>query len=884
MDEKKRLEVLYRYQLLDTLPESQFDEITQLAALICATPIATITLVDKDRQWFLSRIGITATETARAISFCAHAIRHDTLLIIPDTQQAPEFRDNPLVSGPPHLRFYAGAPLIAEDGLALGTLAVMDTVPRFLSAQQQDALMTLSRDIVARFQSRRQLAELCRQIDAKNDVADELTGAYRRLCRRAGPSLIGRHADGAALADITETAKEADLSQLFINSIPGIFYVFDQCGKFLRWNKNFELVTGYSSTQIADAGAADIFGNAGEKHAVATHIKQALADGSAILEVNVLTSQGEPLPYYLTARRIEFAGEYCICGMGVDISERRASEEILRLRNRALEASINAIMITDAGGMIEYVNPAFERITGYSLSEVLRRHFRFLHRNDNEQRGMAAVSSAYRLKEEGHALLRSYRRNGDLFWNDFYVGPVANAEGVVTHFIGVLNDITELKRYEERLEHQANYDPLTQLVNRNVLKDRISQAVASSRRHNTGFTVGFMDLDNFKFINDSLGHGIGDELLKSASRRLATCMRAQDTIARYGGDEFAFVLIDAASEENVAILMDRVLKTIERPFEIGEHRLFISCSVGVSFYPKDGDDADTLLKNADTAMYRAKEAGRNNYQFYTPSMNERVRERLSLEAKLRQALNNEEFALHYQPKIDLASGMVVGVEALLRWNPADGDAVSPASFIPLAEETGLIVPIGEWVLDTACAHNKQMQELGLPPIGVAVNISARQFDANTLRKSIVRALDTSGLDARYLELELTESLVMQNPDEVTRILLELREMGLRLAIDDFGTGYSSLSQLQRFPLDRLKIDQSFVRDIGADPNDAIIARAVISLGHSLGMSVIAEGVSNEEQLAFLRANGCDEMQGYLYSRPLPFTELMRLLTEKRPLM
>jgi diguanylate cyclase (GGDEF)-like protein/PAS domain S-box-containing protein len=884
MDEQKRLEVLHHYQLLDTLPESQFDEITQLAALICGTPIAIITLVDKERQWFLSRIGITATETARSLSFCAHAIQDDALFMVPDTQLAPEFRDNPLVSGPPHLRFYAGAPLITEDGCALGTLAVMDTVPRALSAQQQDALTTLSRDVVARFRSRLQLLDLCRQIDMQHDASGELLGAYRRLCRRTGPAVIGRSANDAAAADITETAKEADLSQLFINSIPGIFYVFDQRGKFLRWNKNFELVTGRSITEIAEAGAMDIFGTAGEKHAVAAHIKQALADGSATLEVNVLTSQGEPLPYYLTGRRIEFAGEYCICGMGADISERRASEEILRLRNRALEASINAIMITDAAGMIEYVNPAFERITGYPLSQVSRRHFRFLHRNDNEQRGMAAVRSAYRLKEEGHALLRSYRRNGDLFWNDFYIAPVANAENVVTHFIGVLNDITEIKRYEERLEHEANYDALTQLVNRNVLKDRISQAIASSRRHNTEFTVGFMDLDNFKFINDSLGHGIGDELLKSASRRLATCMRAQDTIARYGGDEFAFVLIDTASEENVAILMDRILKTIERPFEIGEHRLFISCSVGVGFYPKDGDDADTLLKNADTAMYRAKESGRNNYQFYTPSMNERVRERLSLEAKLRQALNNEEFALHYQPKIDLASGMVVGIEALLRWNPTDGDAVSPASFIPLAEETGLIVPIGEWVLDTACAHNKQMQEFGLPPIGVAVNISARQFDANTLRKSIVRALDTSGLDARYLELELTESLVMQNPDEVTRILLELREMGLRLAIDDFGTGYSSLSQLQRFPLDRLKIDQSFVRDIGADPNDAIIARAVISLGHSLGMSVIAEGVSNEEQLAFLRANGCDEMQGYLYSRPLPFKELMGLLSEKRPLM
>lgn len=880
MDEQKRLEVLYRYHLLDTLPESQFDEITQLAALVCGTPIATITLIDKDRQWFLSKVGVTATETERSISFCAHAIRRDALFVIPDTLHAHGFSNNPLVTGHPFLRFYAGAPLIADDGCMLGTLAVMDTMPRSLTGQQQNALMMLSREIVARIRSRRQLLGLCRQIDSYDDASGELEYAYRHMRRSANEVPAAPRID-AMPAYAAETAKGTDLSDVFINSIPGIFYVFDQHGKFLRWNKNFEVVSGYSSTEIAAACPLDFFGNPAEKELFAEKIKQALKEGSASLEAALLTKGGQSLPYYFTGKRIDFAGEHCICGMGVDISERRTSEETLRLRNRALEASINAIMITDAQGMIEYVNPAFERITGYPLSAVLRRHFRFLHRNDNEQRGMAAVRSAYRLLEEGHALLRSYRRNGELFWNDFYIAPVANAEGKVTHFIGVLNDITEIKRYEERLEHQASYDGLTQLVNRNVLKDRIRQAIASAQRHKTGFTVGFMDLDNFKFINDSLGHGVGDELLKCVARRLATCMRAHDTIARYGGDEFAFVLNDAVSEENVGILMDRILKTIERPFEIGDHRLFISCSVGVGFYPKDGEDVDTLLKNADTAMYRAKESGRNNYQFYVPSMNDRVRERLSLEAKLRQALTNEEFALHYQPKIDLASGMVVGVEALLRWQPADGDAISPASFIPLAEETGLIVPIGEWVLDTACAHNKLLQQSGLPPIGVAVNISARQFDPHALRKSISQALDASGLDAKYLELELTESLVMENPDEVTRILHELREMGLRLAIDDFGTGYSNLSQLQRFPVDRLKIDQSFVRDIGADPNDAIIARAVISLGHSLGMSVIAEGVSNEEQLAFLRANGCDEMQGFLYSRPLPFEDLMGLLTENR---
>jgi EAL domain-containing protein (putative c-di-GMP-specific phosphodiesterase class I) len=329
--------------------------------------------------------------------------------------------------------------------------------------------------------------------------------------------------------------------------------------------------------------------------------------------------------------------------------------------------------------------------------------------------------------------------------------------------------------------------------------------------------------------------------------------------------------------------MERILKTVERPFTIEGNKFFISCSIGISSYPMDGIDAESLLKHADTAMYQAKQSGRNNFQFYTPAMNEQVNERLSLEGKLRQALANDEFVLHYQPKVDLASGRIVGVEALLRWRLSSDETVSPATFIPLAEETGLIVPIGEWVLHTACSHNKMLQRLGLPPIGVAVNISARQFGPSTLGASISQALDSTGLESQYLELELTESLVMQNPEEVIRVLGELREMGLRLAIDDFGTGYSSLSYLQRFPVDRLKIDQSFVRDIGADPNDAIIAGAVISLGHSLGLSVIAEGVSNEEQLLFLRDHGCDEMQGFLYSPPLPFTELTALLREKNSL-
>ncbi|MEN3365739.1 MAG: hypothetical protein V7606_3013 [Burkholderiales bacterium] len=680
-----------------------------------------------------------------------------------------------------------------------------------------------------------------------------------------------------------ETMVEANLSQAFINSLPGIFYVFDQQGKFVRWNRTFEAVTGWTAEEIAAAHVLDFFGAPAEKALLTERIEQVFTQGSTSVEASLRTKSGAIIPYYFNGNLIELEGKFCCCGMGIDITARRKKEAALHLRNRAIEQSITAIIIVDTEGAIEYANPAFERIVGYPSDRIAGRDYMSLLGSEENRRGLAKVRDAMRQRDEGSALLCVARPDGEMLWVDLHVSPVRNAVGKVSHFVGVLNDITDLKRYEEQLEHQANYDTLTELPNRSVLKGRIRQAIAAADRHGTGVTVGFMDLDNFKFVNDSLGHTVGDELLKCVAQRLISCIRAQDTVGRYGGDEFAFVLADLADEKKVAGLLGRVLAAVGQPFEIGGHEVVISCSIGVSFYPKDGHDIDTLLKNADTAMYRAKEAGRNNFQFYTATMNQRVNERLMLERKLRQALANDEFELHYQPKVHLGSGKTVGIEALLRWRPAGGEAIEPSAFIPLAEETGLIVPIGDWVLSTACAHNKALQDAGLPPMGVAVNISARQLNPNQLGTSILRALDASGLDSEYLELELTESLVMQDPEEVIGILLHLKQMGLRLTIDDFGTGYSSLSYLQRLPVDGLKIDQSFVRDIGADPNDAIIARAVISLGHSLGLSVIAEGVSKPEQLNFLRENGCDEMQGFLYSRPLPFGQLRAWLQENRRL-
>ena len=541
-------------------------------------------------------------------------------------------------------------------------------------------------------------------------------------------------------------------------------------------------------------------------------------------------------------------------------------------------ASIDNVVWSHSGSQLLYLNPVVEQVYGRRAEEFFsdpRLWFMVIHPDDV----MRVRNRRTKLLENGNLTqeYRILRPDGTIRWIEDRSKAVRDVNGNVLRFDGVEIDITGRKEDEARFVHMANHDTLTGLANRNLLSDRLTQAMLQARRTNQLLAVLFLDLDRFKEVNDSGGHVLGDALLKAVAARLCETIRDNDTVARQGGDEFIILLANLHTQAEVVLVVDKILAAFVPPFLVEGHTLFISVSAGVTVFPNDSDDTAALLRNADYAMYGAKTQDGISVQYYSQEMGDRSIERADLEGRLRTALHKHEFTVHYQPKVNIDTECIIGTEALIRWPQADGSMISPGVFIQVAEEIGQITQIGEWVLHTACAQNKAWQDAGLPRISVAVNLSARQFMQPGLLDSVRRALGESGLEACYLELELTESMMMNNAEHFITTLHALKSMGVQLSIDDFGTGYSSLSYLKRFPIDRLKIDQSFIRDIVTDTGDATITRAVIALGHSLNLKVIAEGVETAEQLAFLRANQCDEIQGYYFSRPVAADMLAGLL-------
>jgi diguanylate cyclase (GGDEF)-like protein/PAS domain S-box-containing protein len=521
-----------------------------------------------------------------------------------------------------------------------------------------------------------------------------------------------------------------------------------------------------------------------------------------------------------------------------------------------------------------------EKLYGRPVAEFYRNHnlwFDVIHPDDQAR----VKEMRTRLLDQGATTqeYRIVRPDGEIRWVEERAKTVHDDTGFLLRIDGVASDISEHKAYEEHIGFLANHDALTNLANRNLLSDRIGQAILHARREGRMLALLFLDLDRFKDVNDCFGHSVGDALLMAVAERLRKLVREDDTVARQGGDEFIILFTHFQHQQDIVNVAAKLIKAFSEPFLIDGHELHMSASIGATVFPGDGDDAQTLLRNADTAMYRAKEENGNAFQFYSQEMSERAIERSLLENALRQATDRGEFEVFYQPQVDIATGRILGVEALLRWHRPEFGLIPPARFVPLAEETGLIVPIGEWVLRTACAQNKAWQDAGLPPCCLSVNLSARQFKQPDLAGMVGTVLKETGLEPQYLDLELTESLVMSGAEQFINKLQELSSMGVRLSIDDFGTGYSSLSYLKRFPINTLKIDQSFVRDIVTDVDDAAITRSIISLGHSLNLKVIAEGVETGAQLAYLRRHGCDEMQGYLFSRPVSADEFAQMLRD-----
>ena len=545
------------------------------------------------------------------------------------------------------------------------------------------------------------------------------------------------------------------------------------------------------------------------------------------------------------------------------------------------EFSSDPLVLVDMrGGMIE-INAAMEKITGISREQLVGGEFVDCFNQPEQVREV--LQRVLLEKEVRDCAWTVVHDSGSVTKVTCNATLFRDALGNVRGVFIVLRDATDLRQYEAQMLFQASYDALTALPNRRLFRDRLECAMAQARRHERVLGVLFIDLDNFKDINDTLGHSVGDEVLKVAAWQLVASLGETDVVARMGGDGFAVLIEDADSVDTINQLVEKLLKTVTQPCTIEGHEVVVSCSIGVAIYHLNKGDVNTLLRNAEAAMYRAKDAGRNRFQLFTPEMEVAIQRRVDISQRLRSALKKSEFMLHYQPRVALGSGKVTGVEALIRWHAEGAGMISPVDFIPVAERNGMILPIGEWVLFEACHQARQWQlELGTP-VNTAVNLSARQLRDVDIVKLVVRVLEETGLPAHLLELELTESMLVHDTKRVLHTLEALKEIGVSLSIDDFGTGYSSLSYLKSFPLDYLKIDRSFVMDLPDDPNDGAIVRAIIDMAHSLGLKVIAEGVETREQLDFLLEQDCDEIQGYYFSKPLPQDPLTKLLKENRKL-
>ncbi len=894
-NEQQRLAELASFDLARIAEDSLLNEILALAASVCAQGAAFVHIIEKDSQrCLLAWGGKPLRRVERSESFCGHVVANSQPVVVQDTWLDERFRDNPLVTGGPRIRFYAGAPITIADGLSLGALCVIDSQPAALDERQRDQLVRLARLVGGIFLShRRQSQEDREAVDALGTArrnyemlarsnsaiihAINRDQLFQRICeltldsRLCGVAWIGWvEKDAGGLREIAVQAAAG----LSIAAIARNGYRFDN--EDARGNSAAMRSVLLGRPMFDDGyGAGD---EAGMRGRIAGHGLRATAAfplrcGGRIVGVYALGDAD--------ARRFDESMVRLLQEIADNVSsfleqERSAAErsqalQTLQLHRAAMAASSDGILICDARASdlpLVYANPAFESMTGYTVAEALGRNCRFLQGGDCEQPGLTEIRAALQEGRAGEAIVRNYRKDGSLFWNNLRISPVLDGSGSVTHFVGSQNDVSERVRIEQEVAHRATHDPLTGLPNRQLLADRLDHAIAKARRGDELIGVGFIDLDNFKIINDSIGHTAGDIVLRTIAERLKDVVREGDTVGRMGSDEFVLLVEGIESEERLREVAGRILAAIASPIALDGKEYVASASMGLALFPRDGRASAELIKHADFAMYQAKQDGRGVVRTYRADQAVLGADRLGLEQSLRRALARREFRLEYQPKCHAGNGQVSGVEALLRWHHPQRGLVPPLEFIGLTEQMGVIVSLGEWVLEEACLQNVRLRALGLPEFAVAVNVSGIQFKQPDFVDRLREILERTGLPASGLALEITESVTMTDPEHFTKVLRGVKALGIRVALDDFGTGYSSLSYLKRYPIDQVKIDRSFVRDISTDPADAAICGAIIAMAHQLGMEVVAEGVETQQQADFLRARQCDELQGYLLGRPM----------------